>query len=88
MSHDNRSDDPARAELAALLPLRDAIARRASVLREQLSGAEPQRRERLYSRALRCDRVMRLLDTRIRLAVEVLASGRIAPVAADARRAS
>ncbi len=88
MSQDDRSDDPARAELAALLPLRDTIARRASALREQLPEAEPQRRERLYSRALRCDRVMRLLDTRIRLAAEVLASGRIAPVATSARRAS
>lgn len=88
MSQEERSDEPARAELAALLPLRDAIARRASTLRAQLFAAEPHRREHLYSRALRCDRVTGLLDTRIRLAAEVLASGRVAPVTTSARRAS
>ena len=76
-----RDEEPARAELAVLLPLRDTLERRAGTLRARLAQADPTRRERLYSRALRCDRVVRLLDTRIRLAAELLARGRISPAA-------
>ena len=65
--------ESARAELAALFPVRDAIARRAGTLRSRLSGAPPDRRERLGERALRCERLVQLLDTRIRLAAERLA---------------
>jgi hypothetical protein len=88
MTETPRIDEPAREELTTLLPLRDALARRAGALRAAISQAEPARRERLYSRALRCDRLVRLLDTRIRLAAELLASGRITPVDAVESKAS
>ena len=68
------SSEPAREELALLLPLRDAIAHRAGALRVEITGAKASRHERLYSRATRYDRLVRLLDTRIRLAAEVLAN--------------
>ncbi|HEY8123791.1 MAG TPA: hypothetical protein VII78_20900 [Myxococcota bacterium] len=74
-------DEPARAELAVLLPLRESLARRAGALRDQVVRAGRHHPERLYARALRCDRVVRQLDTRIRHAAERLASGRVAPVA-------
>jgi hypothetical protein len=67
------SSDRSREDLALLLPLRDAIAHRAAALRVELTRAEPLRHERLYSRATRRDRLVRLLDTRIRLAAELLA---------------
>lgn len=63
----------ARAELTALFPVRDSIARRAGALRSRLAQAPPERRAQLDERALRCERVVRLLDTRIRLAAERLA---------------
>jgi len=85
MNHTEGSTEPARDELAQLLPLRDAIERRAAAMRAELTHAEPRRRERLYSRALRCDRMVRLLDTRIRLAAELLASGKISRLARGAR---
>ncbi len=85
MTEGRRHDEPARADLAVLLPLRDSLARRAGALRIEQSHAEPLRRERLYSRALRCDRVVRLLETRIRLATELLASGKISPVEGSER---
>lgn len=66
--------DRARAELAALLPLRDEIARRAEGLRSELASAAPSQRERLDARALRRERLVHLLDTRIRLAAQRLAS--------------
>ena len=75
MTESRRPDEPARAALAVLLPLRDSLARRAGALRVELARAEPLRSERLYARALRCDRVVGLLDTRIRLAAGQLASG-------------
>jgi hypothetical protein len=81
MTEASRSHEPARADLALLLPLRDAIARRAGALRVELARADARRHERLYARALRCDRVVRLLDTRIRLAAELLARGEISPAA-------
>ena len=87
MTESGSHDEPARAEIAALLPIRDALARRAGSLRIELSRAGPLRRERLYSRVLRCDRVVHQLDTRIRLAAELLASGRIAPLAGSHREA-
>ncbi len=87
MTKGRRLDEPARADLAVLLPLRDSLARRAGALRVELSYAEPLRRERLYSRALRCDRVVHLLETRIRHAAELLASGRISPVVSSDREA-
>jgi hypothetical protein len=87
MTEREGADAPARADLAVLLPLRESLARRASALRDALPGAEPQRRDRLYARALRCDRVVRLLDTRIRHAAELLASGRVAPVALPEQKA-
>jgi len=65
----------ARAELAALFPLRDGIAFRAGALRAEQASAPQSRRERLDARALRFERLVRLLDTRIRLAAEVLAMG-------------
>jgi len=82
MNEASRSNEPARADLALLLPLRDSIARRAGALRIELMRAEPRRHDRLYSRALRYDRMVRLLDTRIRLAAELLARGEVAPIAA------
>jgi hypothetical protein len=66
------SPQSARDELAALLPMRDAMARRAGSLRAQLAGAATARRERVGERALRCERLVALLDTRIRLAARAL----------------
>jgi hypothetical protein len=65
--------EDARAELIALFPVRDEIACRAGRLRARLAKAPPERREHLDERALRCERLVRLLDTRIRLAAEQLA---------------
>jgi hypothetical protein len=70
----------ARAELAALFPLRDGIALRAGALRAELASAPQLRRERLDARALRYERLVRLLETRIRLAAEVLARGGVSPL--------
>jgi len=86
MTEASRPLEPARADLALLLPLRDSIARRAGALRNELARAEPRRHDRLYSRALRCDRMVRLLDTRIRLAAELLARGEITPLASGSGR--
>ena len=69
----------ARAELAALFPLRDEFARRAGRMRAELLRTPAPRSGRIDARALRCERLVRLLDTRIRLAAEVLASGGPAP---------
>jgi hypothetical protein len=66
------SPQSARAELAALLPVRDALARRAGSLRAELAVASAARRERIGERALRCERLLALLDTRIRLAARAL----------------
>jgi hypothetical protein len=62
----------ARAEIAELLPLRERLVRRAAELRQQLARAEGDRHERIATRVLRCDRVVSLLDNRIRLAAERL----------------
>jgi len=70
----------ARAELAALLPVRDGIALRVGALRVELAGAPLLLRERLDARALRYERLVRLLETRIRLAAEVLARGGVSPL--------
>jgi hypothetical protein len=84
MTESPRPDEPARAALAVLLPLRDSLARRAGALRVELARAEPLRSERLYARALRCDRVVGLLDSRIRLAAEQLARGALASSSGEA----
>jgi putative hemolysin len=70
----------ARAELAALFPVRNAIAHRAGTLRTEIVSAAQPRRERLEARAMRYERLVRLLETRIRLAAEVLASGSSSPL--------
>jgi hypothetical protein len=74
----------ARAELAALFPLRDGIAFRAGALRAEQASAPQSRRERLDARALRFERLVRLLETRIRLAAEVLAGGGVTARPTDA----
>jgi hypothetical protein len=70
-----RRTEHARAELASLLPLRDDLAQRVGELRARLASAEEPRAARIDARALRCEHLVRLLDTRIRLAAEVLAAG-------------
>jgi hypothetical protein len=70
----------ARREIALLLPLRDKLVRRAGRLRATRANARAEQVERLDARALRCERVIRLLETRIRLAAEVLATGALAAV--------
>jgi putative hemolysin len=75
MTASAHTTERARAELAALFPLRDEIAFRAGALRAEQASAPQSRRERLDARALRFERLVRLLDTRIRLAAEVLARG-------------
>jgi hypothetical protein len=72
--------EDARAELAALFPLRDGIALRVGTLRAELASAPHSRRERLDERALRYERLMRLLETRIRHAAEVLTRGGVSPL--------
>ena len=65
--------DRARADLAALFPVRDELARRADALRLRIARQLDPRAERLDARAQRCERLVRLLDTRIRIAAEMLA---------------
>jgi hypothetical protein len=67
------SIEHARAELSVLLPLRDAMATRVGALRAEVASAEALRGERIDARSLRYERLVRLLETRIRLAAEVLA---------------
>jgi hypothetical protein len=74
----------ARADLAALFPLREGIARRAVALRAELASAPPSRRDQLDGRALRYERLVRLLETRIRIAAEVLAIGGAPPLSSAA----
>jgi hypothetical protein len=74
MNSASSSGERARAELTNLLPLRDDLAQRAGALRAQLQRAAEPHAERIDARALRCERLVRLLDTRIRLAAEALAA--------------
>ena len=62
----------ARAELRALFPLRDAFAARGGALQAEVATTPPPRRDRLDARSLRYERLVRLLETRIRLAAEAL----------------
>jgi hypothetical protein len=75
--------DLARAEISALIPIRERLARRSQALavRAIRPGATPP--EALSRRVDRCERVVRLLDARIRLAAEVLALGRLGSIDAD-----
>jgi hypothetical protein len=80
MTAPSQASERARAELEALLPLRDAMAHRAGALRAQLQAEPARRGERIDARALRYERLVRLLETRIRIAAELLARGRVAPL--------
>jgi hypothetical protein len=88
MTAPHQASERARADLEALLPLRDAIARRAGTLRAQLRAAHPRHGERIDARALRYERLVRLLETRIRIAAELLARGSIAPAVPAQREGS
>lgn len=83
MSESSRPEELARAEIAGLLPIRDQLSQRSSALRLRLAGASSPRREVLSEKAQRCDHVVRLLDSRIRLAAELMALGSLARVSAD-----
>jgi putative hemolysin len=80
MTASAHTTERARAELAALFPLRDGIALRLGALRAALASAPNLRRERIDARALRYERLVRLLETRIRLAAEVLAEDAVSPL--------
>ncbi len=73
-------DELARAEIAGLLSVREQLSRRSSALRLRRSGAHGLRRDALGDKAERCERVVRRLDSRIRLAAEVIAIGAVAGV--------
>ena len=80
MTNATRREELARAEIAGLLPVREQLSRRASVLRLRHSGANGMQRDALGDKAERCERVVHRLDARIRLAAEILAIGAVAGV--------
>lgn len=79
MSDSDPLGEAARAELAVLLELREAFSARVRALRVSGSGTDDPKRELPHARLQRCERIVGLLDTRIRLAAEQLAQGRISP---------
>lgn len=80
MTTATRREERARAEIAGLLPVREQLSRRASAFRLRGSGAHGLRRDALGDKAERCERVVRRLDARIRLAAEIIAIGAVAGV--------
>ncbi len=80
MTNATQPEELARAEIAGLLPVREQLSRRASALRLRGSGARGLRRDVLGDKAERCERVVRRLDARIRLAAEIIAIGAVAGV--------